>query len=129
MEGAIIPDYPTKIIAVTVLTSLSDEDGQHIYNQPVELKVEQFFDDAKEAEVDGVVCSPLEIKAAKKRGLFTVVPGIRPVWFSDQGDQKRVGTPKEAIEDGADLLVIGRAITKAKYPVEAVKQTVDEIFG
>ena len=108
----------TKVVAVTVLTSLDGEDLESIglpadpHNQ-----VERLTTLAREAGLDGVVCSGAEVKAAKRLwpGGFFVVPGVRPADAS-AGDQKRVVTPRQALNDGASILVIGRPITGAEDP-------------
>ena len=114
----------TKLIAVTVLTSLSDADvfdaGFDRDTQSLTRKLALL---AKSAGLDGVVCSPLDVKPVKAdcgSDFFTVVPGIRPD-TSSPGDQKRIATPKAAIAAGADILVIGRAITGAADPVVAAQ--------
>ena len=84
---------------------------------------------AQDCKLDGVVCSPKEVTALRKalgKKFKLVVPGIRPTWASSD-DQKRIMTPAKAIACGADYLVIGRAITSAKDPLEAAKRIVDEI--
>jgi orotidine-5'-phosphate decarboxylase len=113
----------TKLIAVTILTSLSNENiwatgfdarntDQHALNLA---KL------THDAGLDGVVCSPLDlagIRGSLPRNFLTVVPGIRPA-DANAHDQKRVATPKAAVEAGADILVIGRAITGATDPAQA----------
>ena len=86
---------------------------------------------AKEAGLDGVVCSPLESNAVHSRcgrGFLTVTPGIR---FADgeKGDQKRVMTPAEARKIGSDYIVVGRPITAADDPVAAYDRCVREFYG
>ena len=113
----------TKLIAVTILTSLSNEniwaagfDNRHTDSHALNLAKL-----AHEAGLDGVVCSPLDlenIRAHLPRDFLTVVPGIRPA-DSASHDQKRIATPKAAIQAGADILVIGRAITEAADPAKA----------
>jgi orotidine-5'-phosphate decarboxylase len=114
-----------KIIAVTVLTSLEDRDLAQIglsgtaLNQAVRLAIL-----AKESGLDGVVCSPHEIaavRAACGAQFLIVTPGVRPAG-GELGDQKRVMTPQQAVQAGADILVIGRPITGAPDPVEAARQ-------
>lgn len=120
----------TGILAVTVLTSLDEKDCKTIYGGDIELEVRTLALLAHDAGVFGVVCSAHEIELVKdsKRKLEVVVPGIRPSWFQDKGDQKRVMTPAEAIKKGASALVIGRPITKADCMVTAAKQTHNEIM-
>ena len=112
----------TKLIAVTVLTSLTDSDchatGHNIGTAPL---VETLAKLTHAAELDGIVCSPLDlqnIRAVLPRNFLTVVPGIRPDGVGAQ-DQKRIATPAAAIAAGADILVIGRAITAAADPAKA----------
>lgn len=114
----------TSIIAVTVLTSLDAGDlaeqgiTRDAREQALALAVM-----ASEAGLDGVVCSAHEVGAIKEAcgaGFLTVVPGIRPAGAA-QGDQKRVMTPLEARDAGADILVIGRPITAADDPGAAAR--------
>ena len=121
-----------KILGVSVLTSFSNEDLS-------ETGVEMKTDDAVvklcslgvKSGLDSFVCSPLEIKPLRKkfRGQIRLVtPGIRPHWAA-KGDQKRVFTPKMAIDAGADYLVIGRPITASKDPAGAFAVILNEITG
>ena len=105
----------TKVVAVTVLTSLDDDDLQSIgvAGNPGD-QVRRLADLARSAGLDGIVCSGAEVAATREAwpdGFF-VVPGIRPAG-GDTGDQKRVMTPREALDAGASILVIGRPITGA----------------
>jgi orotidine-5'-phosphate decarboxylase len=108
----------TKVVAVTVLTSL-DRDDLEAIGVPADphAQVERLTDLAREAGLDGVVCSGAEVAAAKALwpdGFF-VVPGVRPA-DAHAGDQKRVITPRAALDAGASILVIGRPITQAQDP-------------
>lgn len=118
------------LIAVTVLTSLSDQDLADIGMQgPSEDRVVALAQLTQKAGLDGVVCSPLEITAVRKAcgpDFKLMVPGIRPTW-SAAGDQKRIMTPKQAVDLGADYLVIGRPITGADDPVAAAKKIAEEL--
>jgi orotidine-5'-phosphate decarboxylase len=114
----------TKIVGVTVLTSLDDEDlaatgvAGSAANQ-----VKRLAHLARDAGIDGIVCSGEEVAAAHAawpEGFF-VVPGVRPEG-SDAADQKRVVTPRQALEDGASVLVIGRPITGAADPALAIRE-------
>ena len=83
------------------------------------------------AGLDGVVASAKELKAIKREvgeDFIVLTPGIRPAW-SATNDQQRIATPKSAIEDGADFIVLGRAVTKAEDKVEAMKKIYKEIQG
>ena len=108
----------TKVVAVTVLTSLDGTDLESIgLDANPHIQVERLTRLAREAGLDGVVCSGNEVKAARKiwKTGFFVVPGVRP---SDGhvGDQKRVVTPRSALDAGASIIVIGRPITQAANP-------------
>jgi orotidine-5'-phosphate decarboxylase len=112
----------TKVVAVTLLTSLDEGDLSDlgIERSPAD-QVGRLAWMARDAGVDGIVCSGEEVasaRAAWDSGFF-VVPGVRPPG-ADVGDQKRVITPARALEDGASVLVIGRPITGAPDPARAI---------
>ncbi len=118
-------NHPPKLLAVTILTSLTNKDleqvGFHTNTQEQVLKLALL---AKQADVDGVVCSPWEATSLRRYcgdDFLLVTPGIRPEG-SEQGDQRRVMTPKEATLAGSDYLVIGRAVTMADDPVAVLEQ-------
>lgn len=118
------------IVGVTVLTSLSDQDlndiGCNLGTEELAIKRAKL---AKEAGIDGVVCSAQEVDKiveACGRDFVTVCPGIRPK-SAEVGDQKRVVTPADAIKRGAHHLVVGRPITRAVDPKESAKDIVKEI--
>ncbi|MEO6114549.1 MAG: orotidine-5'-phosphate decarboxylase [Sphingomicrobium sp.] len=113
----------TRIVAVTMLTSLDETDlvATGVRGSAHD-QVARLADVARVAGLDGIVCSGREVAAARKRwkdGLF-VVPGIRPV-HARVGDQKRVMTPRCAIDQGASILVIGRPVTEAADPDAALR--------
>ena len=112
----------TKVVAVTVLTSLDGNDlGSIGLDSDPHAQVTRLTALARDAGLDGVVCSGNEVAAAKAiwpEGFF-VVPGVRPAG-ADVGDQKRVVTPAQALADGASVLVIGRPITGAAWPGRAM---------
>lgn len=116
-----------EIFAVTMLTSFSEFEVKQIYNRDVNDVVLNLARLAKEAGVAGIVCSPKEIKLLKDTGEFSdlkiITPGVRSLGV-DSNDQNRVSTPKEAIQNGADYLVIGREITEALDPVLALETIV-----
>lgn len=120
------------IVGVTILTSLDNEDIEAIgFQNKVSIQVVKLARLAKESGLDGVVCSPHEIKLIKEScgaDFKLVVPGIRPAG-SDAGDQKRVMTPEEAVSLGADYLVIGRPITKSDNPAQSAQLIANEING
>lgn len=112
----------TRIVAVTVLTSLDETDlaTAGVSGSPAE-QVERLATLARGSTVDGIVCSGAEVAAARAAwpdGFF-VVPGVRPAG-ADVGDQKRVATPAQALDDGASVLVIGRPITGSPDPARAI---------
>lgn len=116
----------TKVVAVTVLTSLDGSDLASIgVKSDSHAQVERLASLAREAGLDGIVCSGNEVAAARaawKDGFF-VVPGIRPA-KSSSADQKRVMTPRGAIDAGASILVIGRPVTGADDPATALRDIV-----
>jgi orotidine-5'-phosphate decarboxylase len=113
----------TKVVGVTVLTSLDGDDLSSIgLAANPHAQVERLTALAREAGIDGVVCSGNEVAAAKRiwpDGFF-VVPGVRPA-DGDIGDQKRVMTPRAALDAGASILVVGRPITQAEDPDTAAR--------
>ena len=118
-------------IAVTVLTSMLENIMQETYMTKTSLDdmVINMSKLTKESGLHGVVCSAQEAKNVKEKlgvNFITVCPGVRPEWAA-ANDQKRVMTPSEAIKNGADYLVIGRPITKAKDPKKAAKMIIEEI--
>ena len=126
----------TRILAITLLTSLNQKNLEQLgfapkyvrdLSQLVVLKARM----AKEAGCHGIVCSGREvarIKSEVRGGLIVMTPGIRPEWAEvGQDDQKRTVTPRSAIRDGADFLVIGRPIRDAKDPQDAAKRVAEEI--
>jgi orotidine-5'-phosphate decarboxylase len=108
-----------KIFGVTALTSLSDEDTSLIFKRTAAEQVNSMLDLAEQAGIDGIVCSPHELSLVTKReSLLSITPGIRLKDSND--DQNRVMTPKDALKQGANFLVIGRPITEAKNIKEAL---------
>ncbi len=120
----------TRVVAVTVLTSLNADDLRAIgvESQPSEqaLRLARL---AKDCGIDGVVCAAQEapiIRAASGPTFAIVCPGIRPA-EAPSGDQRRVATPAEAARSGADYIVVGRPITKASDPASAARAIVEEL--
>ena len=118
------------LIAVTQLTSTDQESMERdlLIKEPIDQVVMHYAKTAKEAGLDGIVCSPLEagkVHASCGEGFLTVTPGVR---FADGevGDQKRVMTPAQAKEIGSDYIVVGRPITAAADPVAAYERCVAE---
>ena len=119
----------TNIIGVTVLTSFDDQAIKEIgFNTSVIDTIDQIASLANECSLDGLVCSPLEAKKLKNSfpELQLIVPGIRSS-FDQTNDQKRILSAKEAIDNGADILVIGRPITEAPDPAKAAEALLNEI--
>ena len=121
------------LIAVTQLTSTSEERMQKdlLIDHPLDEVVMHYAKNAKDAGLDGVVCSPLEagkVKAVCGDAFLTVTPGVR---FADGevGDQVRVTTPAKARELGSDYIVVGRPITQAADPVQAYHRCIREFLG
>lgn len=119
-----------QLLGVTVLTSLDESDLEAVGQRgPVSEQTLRLAGLAQSCGLDGVICSPLEITALRNRcgpGFVLVVPGIRPAGAA-RGDQKRVMGPREALDAGADYLVIGRPITAAADPASAAQAIVQEI--
>ena len=112
-----------KVFGVTALTSLSDNDTHNIFKRTVSEQVSAMLDLAELSGIDGIVCSPHELEIVRKRkSLLSITPGIRLQDTID--DQKRVMSPKEAIDCGADYLVIGRPITKSNN----IKKSLNDIY-
>ena len=134
LEGLTRPDGSRPLlIAVTQLTS-TDEDSMRrelLIDRPLDQVVMSYAQTAKEAGLDGVVCSPLEagkVHQACGDAFVTVTPGVRFA-DGDVGDQKRVTTPEKARELGSDYIVVGRPITAAADPVAAYERCVKEFVG
>jgi len=116
----------TKILGVSILTSMDDKQTMKYYNQNrISTLVKKFAKLAKKNKLDGVVCSPQEIEYIRKevgKNFIIVTPGIRIDNKVKKDDQKRVETPKKAIDLGANYLVIGRPITESKNPLKVLKE-------
>jgi orotidine-5'-phosphate decarboxylase len=118
------------LIAVTQLTSTDQESMERdiLIKEPIDEVVMHYAETAKNAGLDGVVCSPLEagkVHDVCGKQFLTVTPGVRFAG-GDVGDQKRVTTPEKAKELGSDYIVVGRPITAAEDPVAAWKRCVAE---
>ena len=121
------------LIAVTQLTSTDQESMENdlMIHAPIDQVVMHYAGIAKAAELDGVVCSPLEAGKVHEQlgaGFLTVTPGVRFA-DGDAGDQKRVTTPAKARALGSDYIVVGRPITAATDPVAAYERCVSEFIG
>ena len=117
-----------KIFGVTALTSLSNVDTNEIFQRTTLEQVNAMLDLAESAGIDGVICSPHELELVSKReSLLSITPGIRLQDSND--DQKRVMTPKEAIDLGADYLVIGRPITQSDDMLGTLEDIFNKIYN
>ncbi len=121
------------LIAVTQLTSTDQESMTRdlLIREPIDQVVMHYAETAKNAGLDGVVCSPLEAGKVHERcgaSFLTVTPGVRFA-DGDKGDQKRVMTPADAKKIGSDYIVVGRPITAAADPVAAYRRCVEEFVG
>ena len=126
MEAAMdaVTGTDIKIFGVTALTSLSNADTNEIFQRTTLEQVNAMLDLAESAGIDGVVCSPHELELVSKReSLLSITPGIRLKDSND--DQKRVMIPKEAIDLGANYLVIGRPITQS----DDIPGNLEDIFN
>ena len=121
-----------KIMGVTVLTSISETEGQQLgWKLSLEDQVCNLASLAKNSGLDGIVASPQESQRLKSRlgaSFQIVTPGIRPVG-SAKGDQSRIATPSNALAAGSDYLVVGRPITEADKPQEAAELILREMNG
>ena len=121
------------LLGVTILTSIDETGFQQNFGSERQLtdQVVYLAQLAQAAGLDGVVASPLEIEPIRKacgNNFLVVTPGIRPKW-ADPGDQRRITTPAEAINRGADFIVVGRPIIEAEDPLEAARKILDEMRG
>ena len=134
LEGLTRPDGTRPLlIAVTQLTSTSEErmKSDLLINEPIDKVVMHYASCAKDAGLDGVVCSPLEAGKVHERcgeNFVTLTPGVRFA-DGDVGDQVRVMTPAEANRIGSDYIVVGRPITAAADPVAAYERCIKEFVG
>lgn len=121
---------PTNIAVVTVLTSFDEEECNINLGGPVKAKVLQYARSAVLAGCDAIVCSAQELlfleQHSELQALKRITPGIRPKGVKAD-DQKRINTPEEAVKNGADKLVIGRAITEVEDPLAAVQSINKEV--
>ncbi len=129
-ESARLRTEPPLILGVTVLTSLDRKDMKSVgIEGGVEEAVLKLVRLARKAGLDGVIASPKEVSLIRRstgKNFLIVTPGIRPIW-TQRSDQKRVATPREAIDMGADYLVIGRPITAQQDPKSAAEKIIREV--
>jgi len=117
------------VLAVTALTSFSEDEFSYIYESDLSKKADQFAQDAMESGLDGVVCSAFEsrsIKSITNETFMTLTPGIRP-FGEDAGDQKRVADIKYAKDALVDFIVVGRPIYNANNPAEIVEKILKQL--
>ena len=134
VEGLTRPDGTRPILlAVTQLTSTDQEhlEKDLLIREPIDEVVLHYAENAKNAGLDGVVCSPLEagkVHARCGEGFLTVTPGVR-LADGEKGDQKRVTTPSDAKRLGSDYIVVGRPITAANDPLAAYRTFMNDFVG
>ena len=126
MKLSLIKNRRTKVLGVSILTSLDKKQTKKIYNEEeIESLVAKFAKYAKKNNLDGIVCSPKEIKLVRKivgKKFIILTPGIRlNQKIKSKDDQKRVLSPQDAINLGANYLVIGRPILESKDPLKTLK--------
>lgn len=126
-----LDDYsnPPLLVAVTMLTSLGDNDVKELGMNDISSQVMLLAELSKRSGLDGVVCSPNEVSKIKKlcgSEFIGVTPGIRSINIDD--DQSRVSSHKEALNSGSDFLVIGRPITKSPNPVKSVEEILKDLI-
>ena len=117
------------VLAVTALTSFSNEEFKEVYNEDIDKMADRFAKDAYESGLDGVVCSAFESASIKEKtasSFMTLTPGIRP-FGEDAGDQKRVADIAYAKSANVDFIVVGRPIYKAEDPAEVVEKILKEL--
>ncbi len=117
------------VLAVTALTSFSDEEFQRVYEKNIAHKADQFAKDAYESGLDGVVCSAFESASIKKitsEKFMTLTPGIRP-FGEDAGDQQRVADIDFAQSAKVDFIVVGRPIYNSTNPAEVVEKILEKL--
>ena len=122
-------DKPPLLVGVTILTSISEEILTEIGFNNLDKQVMQLTKLAQRSGLDGVVCAASDaskVKQACGESFLTVTPGIRPR-DADLNDQSRISTPKEAIANGSDFLVIGRPITGSEDPTNALENIYKEV--
>lgn len=131
-EAKQVTGYRPKLAAITVLTSMDQHEiGLVGVTRPISEQAAALARLAIENGIDGVVCSPQEARAMREElgpNALVVTPGVRPVGAA-LGDQSRVATPAEAIQQGASHIVVGRPILQADDPVAAFESIVDELSG
>jgi orotidine-5'-phosphate decarboxylase len=129
-EAEILGITPPKIVGVTVLTSLGQDDLVDVgIGKALKDEVISLAKLASECGLDGIVCSPADLESVRPnipKDFLVITPGIRPVGAA-KGDQERIATPRGAIDAGADLLVIGRPIKDAPDPIEAARKIAEEM--
>ena len=123
-------DQPPLLIAVTVLTSLSEDSLNEVGIKDLSEQVLRLAELTNECDLNGVVCASTDVKAIKNifgKDFITVTPGSRPN-DSKVNDQNRISTPSEAVKNGSDYLVIGRPITESENPTKALEKIIKEIL-
>ena len=117
-----------KCIGVSILTSLNEKESKEVYNQEIPKTVTSMFNLANETDIDGVVCSPHELKLARDllQDKIKITPGIR-LPGDKKGDQKRVMTPDQAFQKGASAIVMGRSLTNNGNIKKNLQKLIDHL--
>ena len=129
-SSTFIPEeiYKNNVIGVTVLSSMKQKDFSLFNNDKICNVVSDMVNFA-DRYYGGIVCSPLELSGINKPNLLKICPGVRPEGYTIEDDQSRVDTPCSTINNGADLIVIGRPIILAKDMVGATKKIIENMDG
>jgi orotidine-5'-phosphate decarboxylase len=131
LDAAVKNSGSARILAVTVLTSLGEQDTQQLFGCSVTDAVRKFSALASESGIHGIVCSAADLPVLSEAGTnapkLKVTPGIRPSWYSKLDDQTRVMGPAEAVRAGAGLIVVGRPITESENPGDVLGKINQEI--
>ena len=125
MKAKLDCESSSKLIGVTVLTSLSDQDCNNIYGCPRENELLRLKDIAIEADIDGFVCSPYDINVLRDSTKIYVTPGVR--FGDDKQDHYKAASPKQALDLGSNYLVIGRSITGNSNPNGKLEEIINSL--
>ena len=125
MKAKLDCESSTKLIGVTVLTSLSDQDCHNIYGCSRDNMLLRLKDIAIEADIDGFVCSPYDINILKDSTKIYVTPGVR--FGDDKQDHHKAASPREALDLGSNYLVIGRSITGNSNPNKKLEEIISSL--
>lgn len=119
----------TKLFGLTVLTHYTDEDTQKLYGRNLRDSVKMLAKISQDCGIDGIIVPGTQLNVVRNLPLLRLCPGIRPLWFEDKStnSQEQIITPKEAVSQGANYLVIGSPIKNSNDPVKALERILKEI--